>query len=261
MFSPIGFAISIPSFRSFSENSVRKYLSGLLENDYTISEAADGDEGIKAAAVLLPDLIISDVMMPSMDGMEFCRRIKSDWKTSDIPVILLTAKASFESKIEGLETGADDYLTKPFDSRELFTRIKNLLEQRKRLREKYSKDIDKLKSAAGLNKADDDFIKKAIELTEINIDKTNFNTEQLAVELFISRAQLHRKIQAITGQASGEFIRLIKMKRAAKLLADGELLVTQVAYEIGFASPAQFTRAFRKQFNCLPSEYASRFKS
>ena len=239
-------------------DDVRKYLSRLLENNYTIYEAANGEEGIKEATRSLPDLIISDVMMPSMDGIEFCRRIKSEWQTSDIPVILLTAKASSESKIEGLETGADDYLTKPFDSRELFTRIKNLLEQRNRLREKYSKDIDSLNKTNGLSDADDEFIKKTLELIERNLDKTNFGTEQLAKDLFVSRTQLHRKILAITGQAPGEFVRLTKLKHAAKLLIGGKLSVTQIAYEIGFSSPSQFTRAFTKQFNCLPSEYSSK---
>ena len=239
-------------------DDVRKYLSSLLENNYTIYEAANGEEGIKEATRSLPDLIISDVMMPSMDGIEFCGRIKSDWQTSDIPVILLTAKASSESKIEGLEIGADDYLTKPFDSRELFTRIKNLLEQRKRLREKYSKEIDSLSKTNGLSDADDEFIKKTLELIEKNLDKTNFGTEQLAQDLFVSRTQLHRKILAITGQAPGEFVRLTKLKHAAKLLIGGKLSVTQIAYEIGFSSPSQFTRAFTKQFNCLPSEYPSK---
>ncbi len=239
-------------------DDVREYLSNLLKNNYTISEAANGEEGIKEAAASLPDLIISDIMMPSMDGIEFCGRIKSEWQTSDIPVILLTAKASSESKIEGLETGADDYLTKPFDSRELFTRIKNLLEQRKRLREKYSKDIDILSKTNGLSDADDEFIKKTLELIEKNLDKTNFGTEQLAKDLFVSRTQLHRKILAITGQAPGEFVRLTKLKHAAKLLIGGKLSVTQIAYEIGFSSPSQFTRAFTKQFNCLPSEYSSK---
>jgi signal transduction histidine kinase/DNA-binding response OmpR family regulator/sugar lactone lactonase YvrE len=239
---------------------VRKYLSNLLEENYTISEADNGESGIKAATENLPDLIISDVMMPSMDGIEFCRRIKSEWQTSDIPVILLTAKASAESKIEGLEIGADDYLTKPFDSKELFTRIKNLLEQRKRLRDRYNKDPKTITETSKLNKADQEFLNKFLELIGSNLDKTNFGTEQLANELFVSRTQLHRKILAITGQAPGEFIRIIKLKRAAKLLLDGKLSVTQVAYEIGFSSPAQFTRAFVKQFNCVPSEYSSRQK-
>ena len=236
---------------------VRKYLSGLLESIYKISEAKNGEVGIIAATENMPDLIISDVMMPSMDGIEFCRRIKSEWQTSDIPVILLTAKASAESKIEGLEIGADDYLTKPFDSKELFTRIKNLLEQRKRLRDKYNQEPDALTKTVGLNKADQEFLNKFLELIENNLDKTNFGTEQLSKELFVSRTQLHRKILSITGQAPGEFIRIIKLKKAAKLLLDGKLSVTQVAYEIGFSSPAQFTRAFSKQFNCVPSEYPS----
>jgi DNA-binding response OmpR family regulator len=240
---------------------VRKYLSNLLENDFEISEAENGNEGIKVAKENMPDIIISDVMMPSMDGLEFCSRIKSEWQTSDIPVILLTAKASLESKIEGLEIGADDYLTKPFDSRELFTRINNLLEQRKRLRDKYNKETDAITETEKLNKADHDFINKFLGLVENNLDKTNFGTEQLAKELFVSRTQLHRKILAITGQAPGEFIRILKLKRAAQLILEGKLSVTQVAYEIGFSSPAQFTRAFTKQFNCVPSEYSSKNKA
>lgn len=239
-------------------DDVRLYLKKLLEVEYKIVEAVNGSEGIKSAIEFNPDLIISDVMMPSMDGFEFCRQIKSDWHTSDIPIILLTAKASFESKLEGLEIGADDYLTKPFESRELFVRIKNLLEQRKRIREKFSKDDKVVPESVKLNKVDDEFIKKAIDLVNHNLDKTNFNTDHLAKELFLSRSQLHRKMISITGQAPGEFIRTIKLKRAADMLLEKKLSVTQVAYEIGFSSPAQFTRAFIKQFNCYPSEYSAR---
>lgn len=240
---------------------VRLYLSSLLGYEYNVSIAANGEEGIKSATEKLPDLIISDVMMPSMNGLEFCDRIKSDWKTSDIPVILLTAKVSFESKLEGLETGADDYLTKPFDSRELFTRINNLLEQRKRIRQKYISDQNFNQKLENLSTADDDFIKKTIDLIEANIDKVNFSTEQLANLLFLSRTQLHRKILAITGQPPGEYIRMIKLKKAAVMLAEKRLPVTQIAFEIGFSSPAQFTRAFKKQFDCLPSEYPSKSKN
>ena len=239
---------------------VRKYLSGLLEGDYKISLAENGEEGINVASEINPDLIISDVMMPSMDGMEFCNKIKSNWQTSDIPVILLTAKASTESKLEGLEMGADAYLTKPFDSKELFVRIKNLLDQRKRIRDKYNQNLDTITESNKLNTADSEFINKALEMLEKNIDKTNFGTEQLAKELFVSRTQLHRKIHTITGQAPGEFIRIFKLKRAGQLLLEGKLSVTQVAYEIGFSSPAQFTRAFAKQFDCLPSEFPSHQK-
>jgi DNA-binding response OmpR family regulator len=242
-------------------DDVRKYLSNLLENYYTISSASNGEEGIKTATENMPDLIISDIMMPSMDGIEFCRRIKSEWQTSDIPVILLTAKASFDSKLEGLGIGADDYLTKPFQSKELFIRIKNLLEQRKRLREKYSADLNQIPQISEMNDADQEFIHKAHDVIQMNIDKTSFNTENLAKELFLSRSQLHRKMIAITGQAPGEFIRTIKLNEAAKMLLGKKLTVTQVAYEIGFSSPAQFSRAFSKQFNCLPSEYSARNKN
>jgi signal transduction histidine kinase/ligand-binding sensor domain-containing protein/DNA-binding response OmpR family regulator len=243
-------------------DDVRTYLSSLLKNQFTILEASNGEEGIIVATENIPDLIISDVMMTTMDGLEFCNRIKSSWQTSDIPVILLTAKASFESKMEGLEIGADDYLTKPFNSRELFTRIKNLLEQRKRLREKYSDNLNVLSvnTNTRLNKADNEFLEKTLALVEKNLDKTNFGTEQLANELFVSRTQLHRKIISITGQPPGELIRNKKLKHAAKLLLEGKLSVTQIAYEIGFSSPAQFTRAFTKQFNCVPSEYSTRIK-
>ncbi|VAX27251.1 DNA-binding response regulator, AraC family, partial [hydrothermal vent metagenome] len=211
---------------------IRKYLSGLLKSEYTIYTASNGEEGIKAAIELLPDLILSDVMMPLMDGIEFCTKIKTDWQTSEIPVILLTAKASFENKLEGLETGADAYLTKPCDTRELSIRIRNLIEQRERLRNKFSKDLDLLNDNNKLTTADDDFIKKALEIIEGNLDKTNFSTERMAKELFVSRTQLHRKILSITGQTPGVFIRTIKLKRAAKLLLEKRLSVTQIAYEI-----------------------------
>ncbi len=239
---------------------VRKYLDGLLRDEFLVLEAENGIQGIKTATETMPDLIISDVMMPSMGGIEFCNHIKQEWQTSDIPVILLTAKASFESKMEGLETGADDYLTKPFEQRELFIRIKNLLEQRSRLKNKYSKNLDLLSETKNLDSADDEFIKKTLAIIESNLDKPNFSTEFLAKELFVSRTKLHRKILEITGQAPGEFIRIIKLKKAAKLLLEDKLSVTQISFEIGFASPAQFTRAFSKQFECLPSEFKSKNK-
>ena len=240
---------------------VRKYLTGLLHNNYNVIGAADGEEGIISAAENIPDLIISDVMMPSMDGMEFCGKIKSNWQTSHIPVILLTARASAESRIEGLETGADDYLVKPFDSRELLTRAANLIEQRKRLKERYLNESDSITDKGGLNKADKEFLEKTIGIIEQNISRTDFSTELLSKELYVSRTQLHRKLLSISGMAPGEFVRTIKLKRAAELLKEGQLSVTQVAYEIGFSSPAQFSRAFAKHFNCPPSEFASRYKA
>jgi signal transduction histidine kinase/ligand-binding sensor domain-containing protein/DNA-binding response OmpR family regulator len=237
---------------------VRNYINGLLKNDYQIVLAENGEKGLSTALEYLPDLIISDIMMPEMDGLEFCRRIKSDWKTSHIPVILLTAKASGESKIEGLETGADDYITKPFSYRELSIRIKNLLEQRKRLREKFGKDgILKLENISP-NKADQEFLQTAISIVDKNISDPLFDSEELAEQIFLSRSQLHRKLQNISGQSTGEFIRTIRLKKAARLILENQFSITQIAFEVGFNSPSHFTKAFKQMFGYLPSEFLDR---
>ncbi len=237
---------------------VRMYLYDLLKTDYIIYQANNGIEGIAVAQEKMPDLILSDVMMPEMDGMEFCRRVKTDWLTSHIPIIMLTAKASGESKIEGLETGADDYLTKPFSSKELIIRIKNLLEIRRKLREKFSKDVSPKPEVRLPNPLDEEFLQKAYGLAEKNLDNTNFDVDSFAREMYLSRMQLHRKLQAVTGQTPGDFIRTYRLKKAAQLLKENKLSVTQIAFEVGYNSPAQFSRAFSKQFNCPPSEYINK---
>lgn len=173
---------------------------------------------------------------------------------------MLTAKASSESKIEGLETGADDYLTKPFHSRELLVRVKNLLDIRKKLKEKFSKDIDVKPANLVVNKLDEEFLNKAFQVTEKNIDKPEFDTEQFAKEMFLSRSQLHRKLLAITGHTPGEFVRTFRLKKAASLILEKRLSVTQIAFEVGFNSPSHFSKAFRQQFNCLPTEFISQTK-
>ena len=241
----------------FVEDSpdVRSYVNDLLKPDYKVLLAEKAEEGIKLALENMPDLILSDLMMPGMDGIEFCNKIKSDWQTSHIPFILLTAKVTNESKIEGLETGADDYLTKPFNYEELAVRIKNLIEQRKRLREKFSKEINIQPEKLTSNAVDGEFIQRVLNAAEKNIGNAEFDTEHLAQELFVSRRQLHRKIQAITGQGPGEFIRVFRLKKAAQMLIENKLNVTQIALEVGFESPAQFTRAFKKHFNVLPSDF------
>lgn len=234
---------------------VREYIKDTLHSHYRVVEAANGQQGLDKAKEVMPDIIISDIMMPEMDGIEFCRIIKTEFLTSHIPVILLTAKASHENKIEGLETGADDYLIKPFDSKELFVRIKNLIDQRKLLKEKFSKDFHPRPERVTTNPLDDKFLKKAFDIVEEHLDDVGFDTELLAKELFVSRMQLHRKIQAITGHAPGEFIRNYRLKRAAEMLLEKKLSATQVAYEIGYNSPSHFSKAFIKYFNCSPSEY------
>jgi signal transduction histidine kinase/ligand-binding sensor domain-containing protein/DNA-binding response OmpR family regulator len=241
----------------FVEDStdVRNYVYDLLKPDYKVLLAERAEKGIELALQNMPDLIISDLMMPGMDGIEFCNKIKSDWQTSHIPFILLTAKVTDESKIEGLETGADDYLTKPFNYEELAARIKNLIEQRKRLRDKFSKEINIQPGSLAASKVDNEFLQKVLAVVEKNFNNEKFDTELLAEEMFVSRRQLHRKLQAIAGQGPGEFIRVLRLKKAAQMLIENKLSVTQIAYEVGFESPAQFTRAFKKNFSCLPSDF------
>jgi DNA-binding response OmpR family regulator len=234
---------------------VRNYVNDILKEDYNVLLAESAHAGLEIVQHSLPDLIISDVMMPGMDGFEFCKKIKTDWKTSHIPVILLTAKATQQSKIEGLETGADDYLTKPFNFTELSVRIKNLIYQRKQLREKFGKEILASPESITTNPLDKELIKKIIDAIEINLSNDKFTSDNLAQELYVSRSQLNRKLQAITNQGPGEFIRAYKLKRAAQMIVENKLSITQIAYEVGFGSPAQFTRAFQKYFNCSPSVF------
>lgn len=240
---------------------VRSYVKSLLKNSYRVNEAVNGEDGLKKSAEFLPDLIISDVMMPSMNGMEFCKKIKTDIQTSHIPVILLTAKASHESKLEGLETGADDYLTKPFSSKELLIRIKNLLDQRKNLREKFSKEIKIDISSVSVTSLDNEFLRKAFNVAEKNLSNTEFNSEAFAKEMFLSRSQFHRKLIAVTGQGPGEFLRTIRLKRAAALILENRLSITQISFEVGFNNPSHFAKAFRQLFNCLPTEFINNSNS
>lgn len=234
---------------------VRLYVSHLLKPYYNLFVCSSAKEALEVANNNHLDLIVSDVMMPEMDGNEFCRIIKTDFKTSHIPVILLTAKATLDSKLEGLETGADDYIIKPFESEELLARIKNLIEQRKILREKFSKDIYYKSDSLVTNILDKEFLEKATDAVEKKIHDFNFNSEKLAEEISMSRSQLNRKLSAITGQSSGEFIRSIRMKKAAQMILENRFGITQIALEVGFSSPGQFTKAFKKHFGCLPSEF------
>ena len=234
---------------------VREYILSLLQNEYNILQSENAIDGFSKANELMPDLILSDVMMPGTNGLEFCKQIKTNFQTSHIPIILLTAKVSQENKIEGLETGADDYVTKPFSFKELSVRIRNLLEQRKQLREKFSKEISVQPAEVTLNLLDKEFLEKSLKIAEKNIFNLEFDLEIFANEMFLSRSQLHRKMISITGQAPGEFVRIFRLKKAAQLLLEKKLSVTQIALEIGFSSPSHFTKAFQQYFNCLPSEF------
>jgi signal transduction histidine kinase/DNA-binding response OmpR family regulator/ligand-binding sensor domain-containing protein len=236
---------------------VTAYISSFLKEDHWIITAENGEAGFKKALEKFPDLIISDVMMPVMDGFQLCRKLKSDQRTSHIPLILLTARADIDSKLEGLEFGADDYLTKPFDSKELSMRTKNLLEQRHRLRNHFQREVDFHPADITVNSMDEQFMEKAVELIERHIDENDFSVERFSREVGMSRQHLNRKLHALTNHSARDFIRTIRLKRAAKLLQKKSDLVTQIAYQVGFDNPSYFAQCFRKQFGVSPSKYTA----
>jgi len=234
---------------------VRDYIRGSLEPLYTVVEAKDGREGVKKALEIIPDLIISDIMMPEKDGYELCRRLKNDIKTSHVPVILLTAKASEENIIQGLETKADDYITKPFSTKILCARIKNLIDLRRQLQQKLSREMALQPAEISVSSMDQNFIKELQETIETNLSDTLFGVEQLGKKLYMSRASLYRKIFALSGESPREFIKTYRLKRGAQLLKANFGNVTEVAFEVGFSSTAYFTKCFKDKFHQLPHTF------
>jgi signal transduction histidine kinase/DNA-binding response OmpR family regulator len=234
---------------------MRDFIKTNLPSHYRVAEAFNGQEGFEMAETLLPDLIIADVMMPLVNGIQMTRKLKQDERTSHIPVIMLTAKASIESKLEGLETQADDYITKPFNIQELALRIKNLLLNRQKLREKFSRCITVNPSDLVTTSVDEKFLQKALQVVEKNIEETDFSAEQFASEISVSRAHIHRKLKALTGQSATEFIRAIRLKRAAQLLSQNAGSVSEIAYQSGFNNLSYFTKCFKEAYGTLPSTY------
>lgn len=240
---------------------VRSYIREQLDPTYRVLESHDGNEGIKTAIETIPDLIISDVMMQEKDGYELCRILKRDEKTSHIPIILLTAKAGTESKIEGLELGADDYLVKPFEVKELLVRVKNLVDQRKKLREKFQRELIVQPKDVKVKSIDEIFLIKALAVIESHVPDPSFNTASLADELAMSRMQLHRKLRALTNSGPGELIRSFRMRRAASLILQKVGNISEIAYEVGYTNPSNFAQVFKEFFGVPPSEYVLRQES
>lgn len=239
---------------------ITTYISATLMKCFRIICAENGQCGLEKAIKKVPDIIISDVMMPVMDGFELCQKIKDDQRTSHIPLILLTAKADFNSAIEGLEFGADDYVTKPFDARVLCARCLNLIEQRKKLREKFTKMIEINPSEIAASSKDEQFLKRLLDVFEKHVAESDFSTEDFAIEIGMSRSNLHRKLRALTNQPAHEFLRNLRLKRAAQLLKKSVGTVSEVAYAVGFNNPSHFSNIFRRQFGYTPSEFAKKNK-
>ncbi len=236
-------------------HEVRNFIKNIFEAKYNIFEAANGEKGISMAKKHPIDLIISDVMMPKMNGFELCKNIKTDLTTSHIPIILLTAKTSQIHREQGYKFGADAYITKPFDANILEVRVDNLLKSRKSLISKFKKDIILKPKELTITSADEIFLQKAIEVVEKNIADSEFNVYAFTDQMHMSRSVLFRKIKALTGQSISTFIRTIKLKRAGQLLSQTTMNISEIAYEVGFNDLKYFRKCFKNLFNEIPSDY------
>lgn len=235
----------------------RFYLKDNLKFEYTIYEARNGQEGWSLVLSLQPDLVVTDMMMPEMNGVELCAKIKSDERVSHIPVVLLTARSSEEQRIEGFNAGAEDYITKPFNFEVLEARINNLLRLRAKFQTQFRKTLEVKASELQITPLDVKFVDRAVKVVEANVSSPDFSVEDLAVELGISRAYVFKKTLALTGKTPLEFIRTIRLQHASQLLEKSQLSVQEVAYKVGFNNPKYFTKYFKEQYGVLPSEYAA----
>ena len=236
---------------------LRNYLKDELKKDYKILVANNGKEGLEIAREVLPDAIITDVMMPEMNGFDFCRIIKTDITTSHIPLLMLTAKTRIDDRIEGIGYGADAYMIKPFDMRLLKLRVSQLITSRKLIFDKYFGAISGAEENKNTTSIDKEFIQKVLSFINENMSDSDLSVELLAAELNLSRSQLYRKIKTLTGQTVNEFLRKIRLQRAKQLLESGSANVSEVCYKVGFSSPSYFTKCFKAHFGMLPTEIES----
>jgi len=235
---------------------LRNYMSSILEEGFTVFSASHGEEALELAINVIPNLIVSDLMMPGMDGLQLTEKLKADERTCHIPVILLTAKNDQPSRLEGLKTGADDYLTKPFSRDELLVRINNLIQQRKLLAERFRERILVPITAADVVSLDDRFLQKIRAIVEANMSDASFSVEQLAEQAHLNRTQLLRKLKGLTGLSPTDFIKDLRLKKAADMIRQHADTITQIGYAVGFNDQSYFTKCFEKQFGTTPREYS-----
>jgi len=237
----------------------RDYISALFTESYRILKAEDGEVAHKMILEKMPDIIICDVMMPKMDGLELCRLLKKDIRVSHIPIILLTAKAGEENKYRGLEAGAEDYIAKPFNMEMLSLKVSRIIERQKKTREQFKRKVDITTEDVEITSMDEKFVKKAVALVEANIASSEFLVEDLCREMGMSRVYFYKKILALTDKTPSEFIRFIRIKRAADLLEKSQMFVNEVAYQVGFNDPKYFRKYFKDEYGVSPNEYKKKF--
>ncbi len=241
-------------------SDMQKQIKSLLQEKYKVIIASNGLQGYELAREVFPDIIISDVVMPGMDGFELCKKIKEDLLTSHIPVILLTALSETEKQIDGLETGADAYIVKPFDNKLLSAQIKNLVASREKLKKTFTESAEKWADDSQLNHRDKNLVIRAVQVVEKHLLNTDFSVEHLADKLGISRSSLHRKMKVLTNQSATEFIRYVRMKKALKLMKEGGLNIDEIGFAVGFNSHSYFTQCFKRLYGKTPTEYQAELK-
>ena len=238
----------------------RFYLKDNLREYFQIVEAVNGKDGWQKALALHPALIVSDISMPEMSGIDLCKKVKKDSRTSHIPVILLTALSGEEDQVKGLAFGATDYMTKPFNFEILLSKVKNLLALQDTFKRTYKKQLDVQIEAVEVESEDEKLLRNVVDYIEKNMSNDKLSVEELSREMAMSRVSLYKKLLTLTGKSPLEFIRSVKMKRAAQLLASGQMTIAMVSYEVGFNSPNYFTRTFKEEFKLLPSEYIAEIR-
>jgi YesN/AraC family two-component response regulator len=239
---------------------LRNYIKSCLGSFYKVLEAANGKEGIEIAINKMPDMIISDIMMPIMDGLQLCKKLKEDINTSHIPIILLTARVTMLQMKEALELGADDYITKPFSSNILLLKIKNILLSRENLKNLYGKQFSLESMGVEVISADDKFMQKLYKVVEKHLDNPDLNIEKFCDEINMSSANLYRKIKAVTNLSPLEYVKSVRMQLAAKMLMETDLSITEVSEKVGFNSLIHFSSTFRKHFGFSPTKYVNNEK-
>ena len=242
-------------------NEIRRYLSNGLADLFNTLEAGNGEEALEKLKDNEVDVIVTDVMMPVMDGIKLCKNVKQNIRTCHIPVIILSAKTDIKDQMEGLQMGADDYIPKPFSLAILTTKIQNMMRTRRRMLDKYAKSLEVEPEKITFNAMDEALLKRAMAIVEKNMDNIEFSTDEFAREMNMSRSNLHLKLKAITGESTIDFIRKIRFNEAAKLLKDGRYTVAEVSTMVGFNTPSYFATSFKKYFGCLPTEYIKKSKA
>ena len=239
---------------------IRHYLCSGLSDLFNTLEAGNGEEALEKLKDNEIDIIITDVMMPVMDGIKLCKNVKQNIRTCHIPVIILSAKTDIKDQLEGLQVGADDYIPKPFAIAVITSKIQNMMRTRRHMLERYAKSLEVEPEKITFNVMDEELLKRAVKIVEENIDNIEFSTDEFAQKMNMSRSNLHLKLKAITGESAIDFIRKVRFKRATELLKSGRYTVAEVSSMVGFNSSSYFATCFKKYIGCLPTEYIKKSK-